>query len=347
MWAVLRPLDRPGWQPALIVLCGFVAIMVSAFLGVHLSDERDLFYTNKPEAIGIQGDMIILAILSAGLCYLGAVLIYQHRLYEQVLNDLQPVIDLPAEKYAAMVASRAAPSQMSLTVGALCGVGLSFIWLLMDPRVYQGDYNPWDFANLGILSPWHRVVGGLMGGAIGAFMNSTIHSAMFLNRLGARLKPLDLFDLAPLQPFARQGVANVLWLTGYTTIFATTYFLSPEVFLLMIVSFVILNAVLSLSGLMVPVIGVARRIHQRKDIELNSIQQELKLLGPAHNLAQSGHLTRSAQLLNYRSFVLSVSVFPYNFATFVRVGLFLMIPLWSWVASSVVDRGVGSLFGWE
>ena len=98
---------------------------------------------------------------------------------------------------------------------------------------------------------------------------------------------------------------------------------------------------------MIPVIGMARRIHQRKEIELNGIQHALRDLGPARDLAQSGHLTKSAQLLAYRSFVHSVPIFPYNVTTFVRIGLFLLIPLWSWVASAIVDQGVGSIFGWQ
>ncbi len=346
-WSVLRPLDRPGWQPALIAFGAWLLILTGGLLHVTLSDQSHLFYSRRPEAMGIQGDFIILCILSAGFCYLSAVLIYQHRLYEQVLNDLRPIVDIADPAYRNLIRTRSAPNQLSMTIGALAGVGLSYLWLLLDPRVYAGDYNPWDLTSLGVLAPWHRVIGGLMGGAIGAFMNSTIHSAVFLSRLGAQLKPLDLFDLSPLRPFAQQGVANVLWLTGFTTIFATTYFLDPNVFLVMIVAFVVMNAILSICGLLLPVTGMARRIHTRKEIELDGIHKALKELGPARDLAHSGHLTKSAQLLAYRSFVLSVPIFPYTVTTFVRMGLFLLIPLWSWAASAVVGRGVGTLFGWE
>ncbi len=347
LWIPLHPFNRPGWQPAFMALGLFLALQIGGIVHIYLSGNLSLVLSNTPEAVPLQGDMIILAILSAGFCYLAAVLIYQHRLYTQVLNGLYPAMDMTPADYSHLVRSRSVPRQSSMIIGALSGVALSYVWLLFDPRVYQGDYNPWDFYELSVLGPWHRIVGGLMGGAIGAFMNSTIHSAVFLSRLGSRLKPLDLFDLSPLRPFARQGVANVLWLTGFTTIFATSYFLSPEVFLGMIIAFVILNAFLSIGGLMIPVIGMARRIQQRKEIELEGVQSVLKDLGPARDLAQSGDLSKSAQLLSYRNFVQSVPIFPYNVTTIVRIGLFLLIPLWSWVASSMVDRGVGSFFGWE
>ncbi len=347
LWSALKPFDRPGWQPALLATGIFLAVMLGALGHIALSDQANLFFSERPEATTFQGDYIILGILTAGFCYLCAVLVYQHRLYTQVLEGLAPSIDLIPGDYAALVRKHAAPNQRSMWVGASAGVILSFLWLLLDPRVAAGDYNPFDLPSLGILAPWHRLMGALMGAMIGAFMNSTVHSAIFLSRLGDRLKPLDLFDLSPLRPFARQGVANVLWLTGFTTIFATSYFLSPDVFFWMIVAFVVFNAVLSVGGLMIPVFGMARRIHQRKELELAGIQRALKELGPARELAHSSHLTKGAELLSYRSFVLSVPIFPYDIATFVRMGLFLLIPLWSWVASAIVDRGVGSIFGWE
>ena len=346
-WGALRPFDRPGWQPTLIAFLIFVSVVAGMVLHISVMGELGTLLSRAPSAMPFQGDFIITCILTAGFCYLSAVLVYQHRLYTQVLQALNPVVDMTTEDYAALVRRKAAPDQISMTIGALMGVIASYIWLLFDPRVYEGSYDPWDFAALNTLGPWQRVMGGLMGGAIGAFMNSTVHSAIFLSRLGNRLKPLDLFNLSPLRPFARQGTANLLWLTGFTTIFATSYFLDPDVFLGMIIAFVVMNAALSMGGLLLPVAGMARRIHQRKEIELSSIQDALQELGPARELAHSGHLTKSAQLLAYRSFVQSVPIFPYDITSVVRMGLFLLIPLWSWAASSIVDRGIGTFFGWE
>ncbi len=346
-WGALRPFDRPGWQPTLLALLTFAAFVAGILLNISVVGELGILVSRDPSSMPFQGDFIITCILAAGFCYLSAVLVYQHRLYTQVLQNLSPAVDLSAAEYAALVQRKAAPNQISMTLGALMGVIASYAWLLFDPRVYEGVYNPWDFAALSTLAPWQRLIGGLMGGAIGAFMNSTVHSAIFLSRLGNHLKPLDLFNLSPLRPFARQGTANLLWLTGFTTIFATSYFLDPDVFLGMIIAFVVMNAALSIGGLLLPVAGMARRIHQRKEIELNSIQDALQELGPARDLARSGHLTKSAQLLAYRSFVHSVPIFPYDITSVVRMGLFLLIPLWSWAASSIVDRGVGTFFGWE
>ena len=347
LWDALRPFDRPGWQPTLIAGLIFASVVAGVVLHISLVGELGTLISRDRSAMSFQGDFIITCILTAGFCYLSTVLVYQHRLYTHVLQDLRPAVDMSAADYAALVQRSAAPNQASMTIGALMGVIASYVWLLFDPRVYEGSYNPWDFAALNTLGPWQRLMGGLMGGAIGAFMNSTVHSAVFLSRLGNRLKPLDLFNLTPLRPFARQGTANLLWLTGFTTIFATSYFLDPDVFLGMIVAFVVMNAILSIGGLLWPVAGMARRIHQRKEIELSDIQHALQELGPARNLAQSGHLTKSAQLLAYRSFVQSVPIFPYNVTSVVRMGLFLLIPLWSWAASSIVDRGIGTFFGWE
>jgi len=342
---VLAPFDRPGFQPA-VAACGlFVVLNLITGTIVYLSGIFDPALSPEQWRHHFIEELGVSAILSAGFCYLLAVLIFQRRHYNQALIDLRPSVDFSDDQFKKFVFSRALPSRQFYWRAALGGAAMSALFVFIDPRIFDG-FNPWDFSQQGPTAPWHRVLGALMGAAVSVFLSVSIYVSVILGILAKQLKPLNLFDLGNLKPFAEQGTASVLWITGFTAIFASFHLLSSR-FFTMILIFAVMNAVICLGALLAPVLGIAQRIQTRKEIELASVQSELDRLGPARSLAQSDRLGRTAELLTYKTFIESVSNYPYDSSTLGRVSLYLLVPLWSWAASALVEKILDISIGWS
>jgi hypothetical protein len=156
---------------------------------------------------------------------------------------------------------------------------------------------------------------------------------------------VDLLDLDTLQPFGCIGLRIALSVLGTTPVVfgaqvlagfqADTLLISVTLF----VPFLLLGAF----ALLAPSRGIHRRIQEAKQAELALVRSAL---AGDHAVMASSQLGEEAtalsrfELLLYRDRVAGLREWPLDASALRRFGLYLLIPLGSWVGSALMERAV-------
>ena len=265
--------------------------------------------------------------------------------------------------HAAAVAARSVRTRTSPTAAGLATlprvvpvaatlVGLAGALMgpyLMEPGVATPLYW-WNPTHWNGASVWHRVLGLWVSPWSVMFAIVVPLASARLSRLARDVALRDVFDRAPLAPFVQPALTNALLAVGLLSLwsaFSVDFGAARPV---------LVHAALALAlvavALLLPVQGVRQRVHEAKEAELawarEAIARERRLLrdaaGPSRPGAAADAVSggRLADLLAYRSLVEQVSELPFDNPALRRVALYLLIPVGSWVASTlgqhVVER---------
>jgi hypothetical protein len=208
---------------------------------------------------------------------------------------------------------------------------------LVLPLLAQGGeytYRPetWSF-EVG----WHRAAAPLVGWWIARFLYAVLAESSRFSQLADRLPAIDLLDLRPLEPFARQGLAHALLVALLIAVLAS--FLFETGFGAMFAVLGVTNLTVSAMGLLLPVAGARRRIRAAKRAELDELRERL-LRARAELRAGVSRDGRISDLLAYRAVVEGVREWPIDASALARFGLYLLIPLGSWLGGALVERVV-------
>jgi hypothetical protein len=100
------------------------------------------------------------------------------------------------------------------------------------------------------------------------------------------------------------------------------------------------------TALLLPVRGIHLRIRAAKLDELEHVSRAIR--GDLEALQQSALAKREAtpslaDLIAYRGLVDSAREWPFDASTFRRFGLYLMIPLGSWMGGALVERLIDAM----
>ena len=161
-----------------------------------------------------------------------------------------------------------------------------------------------------------------------------------MSRIAQQLSRIDLLDLAPLAPFAQQGLANALLLVGVLSV-ASLMMLETGFMMLMLVigSSTLVFAVLAL---LAPVFGVQTRVREAKQQELRWINAQISEQKAAFSGApanrKSGDL---ADMVAYRGLIENVPDWPFTGSTYVRLLIYALIPIASWGIGIVAEELIG------
>jgi hypothetical protein len=253
------------------------------------------------------------------------------------VEALRPL--LAPDDAAAAALSRAAGSypRAELWAAGVLGVAAA----LLVPLLAQGGeyvYRPstWSFE-----VAWHRLTAPFIGWWMGRFVYVVLAESGRFSQLAARLPDVDPLDLRPLEVFARQGLAHVLLTAGFVSILAL--FLFESGFGVMFAVVGVANLGVSAAGLLLPMAGARLRIRAAKQAELDELRPRL-VRARAELRAPAGSGGRLADLLAYRALVESVREWPFDASILARFGLYLLIPLGSWLGGALVERVVDRLF---
>jgi hypothetical protein len=166
--------------------------------------------------------------------------------------------------------------------------------------------------------------------------------ARIFSQAGRLVAGVDLFDLAPLEPFARRSAESVLvgsvGASLLSLIFAGDGWASDT--LPYLVATVLAAAAVAFA---LPLVGVHARIREAKRAELARIHalawpaRDALLAGGA---ADPGEAARLAALLALRAQVADVREWPVDLPTLARLAGFLGIGLASWVGAALVDVAI-------
>ena len=222
-----------------------------------------------------------------------------------------------------------------------------WLGLLLAPiAAFAIDRDPGLYLRAGYWAPenaWAWIVGAFFCFGLGRFVDATLSISRRFSELARALPRIDLFDPAPLAPFGRQGL-----------LFALLWLLMPSIFALNAVdrAFALPIALLALlcvgtatAALLLPVLGVHRRIREARAAEQARVAAAIR--GEAGALAGSAIAHREASasladLVAWKTLVDSVSEWPFDAGMRLRFLLYLAIPLGSWLGGALVDRVVNA-----
>lgn len=158
---------------------------------------------------------------------------------------------------------------------------------------------------------------------------------------------IDLFDRKALDVFGRIGLRNALiWVLGISI--GMLAFVNPELrireSLIVLIPLLLVTTAIVVAAMVLPMRGLHEHIVAEKRAELERVEQAIR--GDATALADSHIADRDpppslADLIAYKGLVESAPEWPFDGSTLRRLGLYLLIPLGSWVGGALVERGVG------
>jgi hypothetical protein len=157
---------------------------------------------------------------------------------------------------------------------------------------------------------------------------------------------IDLLNLRALELFGRIGLRlSLAWIIGISifTLLLLFLFPNPRLAAVPIVPVMAFTLVIATVALVIPVRGVRRGIRNAKRAALADLAVELRRTRDAALAGDKeiqGHL---ADLLSYRAFVEALREWPFDTSTLVRFGLYLLIPLGSWLGGAFVERLLAAL----
>lgn len=172
-----------------------------------------------------------------------------------------------------------------------------------------------------------------------------------IRRLGRDCVVIDIMRIEPLVAFSRYGLQLTGLIVGIVALWAIsavvlTAYLSPEnpgnsgqIVLLMLA----LYLSITIAAFIYPQLGIRANMRAKKLLVSEQITCQLPYLqGKA--ISEDTDLERLASLLAIRSHIQSLPDWPIGQHARVRLALYLLIPLLSWVAAAVVEELVSQLW---
>ena len=201
-----------------------------------------------------------------------------------------------------------------------------------DPGIYfRSGYwsvgNAWSWS-LGMFAAW----------ALGRHAIATLGVSRQFSAIAAALPEVDPLDRRWLAPFASQALfMALLWLL-VPAIWAVNLVDNP--FLLVVPAISGICIAVGSAALLLPTRGVRRRLAEAKERELAAVHAALRGDDTAlDGSLLSGRLEREsvADLVAWARYVADLSTSPFTQATRLRFGLYLALPLGSWLGGALVD----------
>jgi hypothetical protein len=190
---------------------------------------------------------------------------------------------------------------------------------------------------------WHRVATPIVGWWGGRLVYVIGLESRRLSNLASGLRTIDLFDLEPLLPFARQGLTHALLLIGFVSIFAVMSLFEAGLGLTAGL-LTLLTLPVAFFGLLLPVRGAHRIIRNEKQRLIAWCQPRLIALQADFDAAPNASVLRElADVLTFRTHLEAVREWPFDVSVVSRFLLYLVIPLGSWAGAALVEHAVNVL----
>jgi hypothetical protein len=183
---------------------------------------------------------------------------------------------------------------------------------------------------------------------MGLAVSVLLRQGLLFMRIGREVGPVDLLDHTALAPFVhtslRLALLFTLWIgsiTAFHVDWSGSMALAPQIA-------GALPVYLLISGLLfaLPLWGIHQRLVAERNAELARVNASIR--GDRRALRDSlvaadAEALNGVDLLSYRDHVRSFSTWPLDASVLLRLGLYLGIPLLSWVGAAIVERGIDVL----
>jgi hypothetical protein len=335
----LRLLDRSPIEPALLSIG--VALSASAVLLVAEVASGRLGTLTAADGDGLRNLRLAFGFI-AMIVYIPTATLYVLRGARRAADELRPLLDL---NRAAVRDQLDAIGTQPVTAFRWAGWTGIFV-ALMIPLIVDLPRGESPYAlNQPIEAIWHRIATPIVGWWVGRLGYLILLDSRRFSDLARGLRSIDLFDLEPLLPFARQGLSNALFLIGFVTIFVVMSFFEvgfgPAAALIALMS---LPAVVF--GMALPVRGVHDMIREEKARRLTWCRTRLSTLhGNVGREPDSSEIREIVDLLTLRSHLEAAREWPFDISVIVRLAVYLVIPLGSWAGAALVERVIDTFLG--
>jgi len=258
------------------------------------------------------------------------------------LSDLRPIATCAPETFQERISRFDYFPKRGLVVSGALGVLVPVTMTLTLPESLNrlmflaGGWGAGLAVALSALIFWHL------------FLRILYISVVMLRRFaafGARDSRVDLLDLDTLRPFGRVGLRIALAVLGTTPVlFGAQLLAGSDAARILVSAAGFLPAfVLAVFALLAPSWGIHRKIQQEKAAELARLRTALA--GNRSGMdgspleAEAEELSR-VELVLYRQQIAELREWPIDASALRRFGLYLLIPLGSWVGSALMERVV-------
>jgi hypothetical protein len=222
------------------------------------------------------------------------------------------------------------PQVLAALVGVVIGLGTVFypgIWFGGRPAL--GDP----------LLTWGILRSVLLFSLVAHTVYVSIALTSRLSRTGERRAQVDLLDVTPLTPFARNGLRGALLLMGWIVL-TSLILLAPWSGDIAIVGLCVVLG-LAVATLLWPVLGVHRRIREAKRMELERVRAAIRLESSVRIesrgnwQAPSVHLS---DLIVYKGLIESVNTWLFDFPALLKFSLIVLVGVGSWLGQAFAER---------
>lgn len=332
-----RLAETPPWSPWRLAIAIAIALL-ALFFGVELVFDRfPILLGNGPadwtEDAQLNARITLVMILL--VAYLPAAFADGARGARCTIESILPSLRGTPAELAALRDEAGRYDAVRLRRAGWIGMGVAILipfWIDRELAAWAiWSKTPEPLAQRAMLFP--------TGWLTARFLYSVTVEARRLSRAGARMR-VDLLDLRAFAPLTRQGLRYALLLLGLLSILLLYGYDYDKRGLMAVVG---TSALLALgaaaTALLMPLRGARRAIQSAKRAELDWCEAELHRARAALETGQPmarplGHL------LAWRNLVLAVHEWPLDAPTVRRFGLYLAIPLGSWLGGALVERVV-------
>jgi len=324
---------KPGISPLIMGVSVSAGLLLALFISEYLLGRFAHLF--QPTGFRELSDLrkAVFHCLLAG--YVPAAYLYALRSARSVIQELELTLTLRGGQEAVI--------HHRVTKKEFIAYGLLGVSLVVLTPYLSAQY-PWIPSMWTPEIAWHRILGLVIGWWSGCFFYVAVKESVRISHTAALIRSIDLLNLREFAPFVRQGLVNVLLAVGLMAIFSLFLLESG-----MGTTFAVLLGVTmptAVLGLLLPVLGVHRRIHEAKQSELawaleRMREARLRLKGQSSDPVRG----EMADLTTYYHLIEQTPEWPFRTSTFVRVILFLLIPIGSWSGGSIVDAWLGRMFG--
>jgi hypothetical protein len=335
----LRFLNDLPLSPALLSL-GVAALASGVVLVAEVASGR-LEWIAANSVDGLRNIRLVFGFIAL-VAYLPTATLYVLRGAWRTADEVRPLLRLDDVDVRDQADAIGTQPVSAFRIAGWTGVVVALmIPLLVDLPRGEFSYS----LNQPLETIWHRVATPIVGWWAGRLGYLILLESRRLSNLAKGLRNIDLFDLDPLLPFARQGLTHALFLIGFVSIFAVMSFFEvgfgPAIGLITLV--ILPGAVF---GMLLPVRGVHHVIRDEKQRRLAICRQRIRCLQADAGTDLDSDVTRElTEVLTLRSHLEAVREWPFDVSVAARLAVYLVIPLISWAGAAVVERAVNAFLG--
>jgi hypothetical protein len=284
---------------------------------------------------------LVMLVLAA---YLPAAQMAGLRASRRAVEELRRLLHCSEDEFAALRGEMGSVHRLGYCCSAIAGLLIGILALV----AVEPDWGDSGLLNYSPESISHRILGPILGLLTGILIHSRISDSRRLSRLGRDRVEVDLLDPRSLAPFARLGLHNALIFIGglsVSLLFLADVGAGPGLARVLVFLFLLFGTAATI-GMVLPVLGIRDRIREAKREALEDCRERIRCTRDAWQAGSGGGRgegTGMADLLAYRSLIEAVPESPFSAPLLTRLTLYLAIPLGSWIAGAMVERGLDRL----